>query len=156
MFTARQFAKYIGLPLLGLAVVAVGILAATSSRSVAGTPVAAADTAAAVKHTGALQEARTTCSPDTGSMGALTESHDGQVTLVIDGVGVDDTGYEDPTAEWAAVTCILADLDAPAAVTARMGDTRALDGMQDAEWGVYHATWTFHPDDGMNLVLTEG
>jgi hypothetical protein len=30
--------------------------------------------------------------------------------------------------------------------------TRALDGMQSAEWGGLAAQWTYHPDTGMNLT----
>jgi hypothetical protein len=36
-----------------------------------------------------------------------------------------------------------------------MQNTRALDGMQDASWDNYKATWSFHPDNGFDLIITE-
>ncbi|MDQ1680998.1 MAG: hypothetical protein QOI42_1857 [Frankiaceae bacterium] len=39
------------------------------------------------------------------------------------------------------------------AVVARMGKTRALDGTQSADGRHVHATWTYHPDHGLNVVL---
>lgn len=50
--------------------------------------------------------------------------------------------------------CILNELDVPDSVLAQIGATRALDGMQRAEWGTVKATWTYHPDDGLDLILT--
>ncbi len=125
---------------------------ATATDVVDGRPVAAPD-AVAVQHAdpGTLAQARTDCATEYGSQGALTESHDGQVTLVIDGAG---TGY-DPEEEIDAAFCVLERLDVPPSVIARMNHTRAIDGMQDAAWGVYTATWTFHPDNGWDLVITE-
>lgn len=135
------------------ALLAVGF--ATATDSVAGEPAAAAE-AQAVKHEASLlTQARTECSPDQGTMGALTETSEGQITLVIDGVGIDETGYEDPSAEVSAVFCMLEKVGAPTSVSARMQDTRALDGMQDVTWGDYEATWTYHPDSGMNVIITE-
>jgi hypothetical protein len=36
-----------------------------------------------------------------------------------------------------------------------MDNTRALDGMQTASWGNYEASWTYHPDEGLDVVVTE-
>jgi hypothetical protein len=139
-------------------VVAIGFIVGltTASDAIPGTP-SEAGAALAVKHEASpLKDARADCSQDTGFMGALTESHDGSVTLVLDGIGVDDTGgYDDPQAEIDAAFCILDAVGAPTDVAARMQDTRALDGMQDAEWGAYKVSWTYHPDVGMNLIITE-
>jgi hypothetical protein len=35
-----------------------------------------------------------------------------------------------------------------------MESTRALDGMQSATWSSYEVTWTYHPDDGLDLIIT--
>lgn len=61
----------------------------------------------------------------------------------IDGDAIDD------------LVCVLVELDMPESVGARMEATRALDGMQSATWGRFEASWTYHPDDGMNLIVTE-
>ena len=33
--------------------------------------------------------------------------------------------------------------------------SRALDGTQEQSWGDYSASWTYHPDDGLNIVIAE-
>lgn len=50
--------------------------------------------------------------------------------------------------------CILDQLDTPDSVLAQMLATRAIDGMQHAEWGTVTASWTYYPDDGLGLILT--
>ena len=32
--------------------------------------------------------------------------------------------------------------------------TRAVDGAQHEEWKVYRVTWTYHPEDGLSVVLS--
>lgn len=155
---AARIWKPIGV--LAAASVTIGVVFALAAllvgnQQVAGKPAAVADQMLVKHEPSVLTKARTECSPGAGSMGSLTEDHDGQVTLVIDGAGVDDTGAESPTEELAAVACVLQRISAPADVTARMDQTRALDGMQDASWGEYKASWTYHPDSGLNLILTE-
>lgn len=51
------------------------------------------------------------------------------------------------------VLCVLDALDAPDRVTARMGQTRALDGTLDAAWDSYEAFWNYHPNSGMSLTI---
>jgi hypothetical protein len=65
-------------------------------------------------------------------------------------------GDEDPGLQLESIACLLSETDTPGAVVERMDQTRALDGMQDADWGegAYGATWTFHPDHGLNLTIT--
>lgn len=47
----------------------------------------------------------------------------------------------------------LTKLGFSAAVLDRMGKTRALDGTQSAEGKNCNATWTYHPDDGLQIVF---
>jgi hypothetical protein len=49
--------------------------------------------------------------------------------------------------------CVLHRLQAPDSMISRMGQTRALDGRQSATWKGYSASWGYHPDSGMNLVV---
>jgi hypothetical protein len=51
------------------------------------------------------------------------------------------------------VECVLDALDAPDSMVEKMTSTRALDGMQTGTWGDITATWTFHPDDGLDIIL---
>lgn len=80
------------------------------------------------------------------------EMADHDHTLVIDTAGED---YDSGTDDIADVACVLAKLSTPTSVTAKMDATRALDGMQSARWGDFEASWTYHPSNGLDLVITE-
>jgi hypothetical protein len=56
------------------------------------------------------------------------------------------------------IGCILLATGAPTSVLDKIDATRALDGMQSAKWkgGSMEASWTYHPDNGLNVILTEG
>lgn len=54
-----------------------------------------------------------------------------------------------------AVSCVLDELGAPSSVSAKMDQTRALDGTQSDEWGGFEVSWTYHPDNGLGAVFTE-
>lgn len=82
---------------------------------------------------------------------AYAKLGDGGRTLDVAGTGEEHPGAGVTSGERA---CILDELGAPASVRMKMGHTRALDGMQSATWGDYEATWTYHPDDGLQLVIT--
>lgn len=73
-------------------------------------------------------------------------------TLIIDTEG-DDVGSG--TATGYDLSCVLGELGTPDSVIAQMEATRALDGMQFAEWDGFEASWTYHPDDGLDLIITE-
>lgn len=53
------------------------------------------------------------------------------------------------------LSCLLSATDAPDSVRSRMSATRALDGMQTANWNDIEASWTYHPDSGLTLILTQ-
>lgn len=86
---------------------------------------------------------------DTCASGTLS---DGDETLVIDTEG-DEIGTGADTYD--GLLCTLAELETPQAIIARMEQTRALDGMQSAHWESFDASWTYHPDHGMDVILTE-
>lgn len=50
--------------------------------------------------------------------------------------------------------CVLEELDAPSSVSAKMEQTRALDGTQTDDWDEYEISWTYHPDDGYSVIVT--
>lgn len=72
-------------------------------------------------------------------------------TLTID--GANDAGMGLDIGDTA---CVVAELGITDAAVTRIDQTRALDGMQDATWGDYQASWTYHPDDGLDLLITWG
>ena len=53
----------------------------------------------------------------------------------------------------AELYCVLSDLGAPATLEAKIGATRALDGVQTDEWSGYEIEWRYHPDDGATVLI---
>jgi hypothetical protein len=51
---------------------------------------------------------------------------------------------------------MLTELGFSSAVIDRMDRTRALDGTQDADGKNCNVTWTYHPDDGLQMVFEAG
>lgn len=89
-----------------------------------------------------LVNARDECN-DVGTIG------DEGFTWSIDTEGTDDaTGdsLED-------FLCALDELDTPDAVVNHVESTRSLDGRQTDEWDRIEAAWTYHPDNGINIVF---
>jgi hypothetical protein len=94
--------------------------------------------------TTALQKARDTC----GGAGIVV-ADEGR-TLTIDTQGEDEyTGASFTQAE-----CVFTAIEMPTSVHAKVGNTRAMDGMVSADWDGYSASWNYHPDTGMNMVIT--
>lgn len=128
----KQFV--VPIAVISVAVIAVVVAAATAGREIVGTPAAS---------TTPLQAAHDDC-----MAGDLV---DGGRTLVIDMRGEEVASGSLSVSE---VGCLLDHLETPESVTAQMNSTRALDGMQDASWGGLNATWTYHPDDGLDIIIT--
>jgi hypothetical protein len=74
---------------------------------------------------------------------------DSDNTLVIDMEGEAEFGmtYDD-------VSCILDALNIPDSTLERMGQTSSLDGSVEDSWDGISASWTYHPDRGMDVILT--
>lgn len=53
------------------------------------------------------------------------------------------------------IDCILNKTKAPSSVRAKLDITRALDGMVEASWGRLSAFWNYHPDKGLDLVISQ-
>ena len=66
------------------------------------------------------------------------------------GEGEDDTG----ALSFAEVLCVLEELEVPDRVTALMGETRSLDGRQTGDWDDISVSWAYHPDNGLDVILT--
>lgn len=78
---------------------------------------------------------------------ARLASDKASLTLVAYGDGANGLSQTD-------FRCILNELDTPSSVRERMLITRAVDGAQHEEWKVYRVTWTYHPEDGLSVVLS--
>lgn len=49
--------------------------------------------------------------------------------------------------------CTLRSLEAPEHVINHIGNTSSLQGMQSDSWGDFTAEWTYHPDQGLDIVF---
>lgn len=95
----------------------------------------------------ALDDAVKACS-QAGLLGV--EVTDGGKSLI-----VDSQGEEEPYgASIQTLDCLLNELKTPQSVIAEIQSTRALDGRQEADWGRFHGSWTYHPDDGLDIIIT--
>ncbi|MDH6464331.1 hypothetical protein M2302_004529 [Micromonospora sp. A200] len=70
-------------------------------------------------------------------------------TLTLHGAGKESSGLS-----YSMLECYWSALDMSDAVKAEVGATRALDGRQTGDWGDIHASWSYHPDSGLQMVLT--
>jgi len=71
-------------------------------------------------------------------------------TLTLDGSGEESDGLP-----FTKEQCVFKKLHITDAVTEEMGQTRALDGRQTGSWKGFKASWTYHPDDGLDIVITQ-
>ncbi len=62
-------------------------------------------------------------------------------------------GKKSDGATMLTVVCVLTELEAPDSLLTRLDSTRALDGTQTGEWAGFSASWTYHPDNGLNIIL---
>ncbi|MPV51470.1 hypothetical protein GCG21_15935 [Pseudactinotalea sp. HY160] len=75
---------------------------------------------------------------------------DDATTLVLDTLPQDD----DPLGlSTFVLECLYVSLDTPAWLQTNIGQTRALDGRRQGEWEHFRAEWSYHPDNGLNLVI---
>jgi hypothetical protein len=79
------------------------------------------------------------------------ELGDEESSLVIDTAGNDDLAQL--AAPYDDALCVLGALDIPDATLNLVETTRALDGRQQGEWDDITATWSYHPDSGLNMTL---
>ena len=50
--------------------------------------------------------------------------------------------------------CALGELETSESTITKMSQTRALDGMQSVNDENFEYTWTYHPDDGLDVIIT--
>lgn len=104
------------------------------------------------KSTGTSQEKaqRTPLAEANHRCGGHGELGDDDMTLTLQTAGEDSPGgistYE--------LECYLDMMDVPDSVRSHITQTRALDGRQEASWDSYTAGWTYHPDNGLSLVVS--
>ena len=73
---------------------------------------------------------------------------DGGSTLVIDMAGEDDyygAGYD-------SVFCMIHGVSTPSYIVSQMEQTTALAGTQNAEFDGISVSWSYHPNNGLDVV----
>jgi hypothetical protein len=80
------------------------------------------------------------------------ELADGDKTLFLNMQG-NDSGSGMLSVE--QVVCVLDALDVPTYVLTEMDETTALAGRQEETWGHFKASWTYHPDNGLDVLVRD-
>ncbi|MDT0532305.1 hypothetical protein RM555_25215 [Micromonospora sp. DSM 115977] len=130
-------AAAIGIVVL-LTAVGIGLAVSQGSGDSDGTPKA--------KEATFLEEAREGCGD---SALPYAELGDEGRTLTLRSSGKEDAGLT-----WAQLECFWTALEVPDSIRAEIETTRALDGRQTGEWNGKRASWTYHPDNGLRMVVT--
>lgn len=125
-----KLAKALGV----LALIAVACVAASHWSAKAGAPGAAAPAK------GPMEQVAASC--------GVSAASDGQ-SITMRTAGAKTSGGKSVK----DVACILAGLKAPQHIYSLIDATRALDGIQSESWGDYVARWTYHPDNGLTIVI---
>ncbi|MEL7975770.1 hypothetical protein AAG589_07880 [Isoptericola sp. F-RaC21] len=146
--TSRKVAVGAGGGAVVLLAVVAGLAIGGDDEAVASSTSESSATEVAVTDTTALAAAYDAWVDDTTTGVTLA---DDDHTLVIDTQGDDD--YEGADIE--TLAGILYQLDVPTRVVTLIESTRALDGMQSDTWDEFTATWSYHPDDGLEIVIVE-
>ena len=82
---------------------------------------------------------------------AGAQLRDNGATLILN--AVKEFRYEVSALVERDLNCATSILKMPAFVDAKIGSTRAIDGMQTAQWGKLSAFWNYHPDNGLNITF---
>jgi hypothetical protein len=72
-------------------------------------------------------------------------------SIIVD--GVPDSG--DVADSIDDTVCILNEIDVPSYVITQMESTTSLMGRQTASWDDIEASWSYHPDNGLDIVLVD-
>jgi hypothetical protein len=149
---------------IAVVMIAVGVILAISiTNSVAATQREAeekaaaiqeeADEEAAAEEAAATEAARRKLLPDAVRSCGLAASivQDAGTSVFLNSEG---DSYGSGDLSLGDLVCVLVALDTPDAVTNHMSNTRPLDGTQSDTWDDFSATWTYHPDNGLDVILT--
>jgi len=142
----RSRGLVIGLAIIGVCVVAlaaVGIATAGTTTALHGSAAPVLFTPPPVET--AIQKAASTC-------GMTSNVADNGHSITLDTEGEEDYSGDDLS----DVACVTVELGVPNSLIQRMDHTRALDGVQTGEWDGLTATWNYHPDHGMMLIIEDG
>ncbi|RWR15812.1 hypothetical protein D8Y23_15260 [Microbacterium enclense] len=84
------------------------------------------------------------------NLGVDAQLLDDGKALTLNGAGEESTGLS-----LESMACVLTALDVPDATITRMDSTRAMDGRQRDQLDGHAVKWTYHPDDGLDVLLSK-
>lgn len=99
----------------------------------------------AVDEPSALEGAYEECATDDASQEMLSLEDDG-ATLIVDSA----RSYNYDIAE-----CVFESLEMSGGLNAKIGRTSAMMGAQEEVENGLEYTWTYHPDNGLDVIITE-
>ena len=140
--------------LIAAAVVLIGIVIAVVvlSRSDSGSDTAAAGDGGSGGEvdieTARFQLAYDTCGVTSTN---ITVADEGQ-SIIMDGPPDSSANMDEFITD---LSCVIEALEVPDYVVHNMENTTSLMGLQEATWDGIHAQWSYHPDNGLDLVLNE-
>ncbi|MEV8134343.1 hypothetical protein [Microbacterium aurantiacum] len=77
---------------------------------------------------------------------------DGGSTLIVSTLPQDDDPLGISTT---SLSCVQEELGMPTWLTESISQTRSLDGRQSEEWDGFSGQWSYHPDNGLNLIIVQ-
>ncbi|WP_159599441.1 hypothetical protein [Agromyces humi] len=134
--------------------VAIGVPVGSSATESRLKQEAASAAAAAEK---AAEEAKSTFFADAVkkcNLVAYADVEDDGTTLIIDGEGEDALSGD---IDFTGLDCVIDAVGTPSRVRELMYETRSLDGRQSGNWEAedaeIEASWSYHPDDGLDIIF---
>ncbi len=91
------------------------------------------------------------------AMKSCADTYSGYIDVLDNGktLSIDGDGDEDQGAPVKEIACVLYAIPVPSYVISRMDQTRALDGVQREEFDTFNISWSYHPDNGLDIVIHE-
>ena len=74
------------------------------------------------------------------------------MTLIVDSNYMDSKAYKYANNIVSAIFSINNYLSLPSSVKAKMENTRSIDGVQSQDCGIYTVTWSYHPENGLEVI----
>lgn len=135
--------------LLGMLAVIIVLAVKLNSTSAELAAIEAERAAAEANDVGAFEPALDVCGVRYGQ-GDVVQIADGGSTLILPGSGTNTEGLP-----YFRQECVLKNLGAPESFLAQLQNSRALDGNLTGSWANVEASWTYHPNAGLDIILTK-
>lgn len=98
-----------------------------------------------------IEDAAESCESDVPGTSAVVGDEGESLTIAVSGNALTSSSGDglDQT------RCLLDELEAPDSMRSKIDSTTAAQGRQEDSWDDYEASWTYHPDTGLTLIIEE-